>query len=408
MMFRFRIFILILFIAAWVHAQPRDAVRAQIDAATSNAISALREEIKNARITPTLTIGQYLEHMDRPDGLDDVIQRAQQIGGPRWIDDQTCQVRLEISGQRVAHALISLAAVRPRVSPMPPAALDQRLGDIKSRTFAATGTSISADRVVSIRPMDAAGAWSHISDDVRSQAVNAARQDANEHLLESIRPIEVESGTTVDDLLQREPVQQAVQQWLATRPVTGLRFKEDLHVEVEVSAPSDELFNTLLNSARAADATALPADQQTIEQLRREFAKRVTGGIGRAGVSQQPIQTQPATRIELPDRPPMWVMQVFEAEGTSPRREHPLKTKSAAEAAAEQNLRQRIDNLELTRGLTIGQAARQDPAIARAVDRTMMRNRLSKVEWRGEQGIMVRMQIDPNDLWHELRRAVGY
>jgi hypothetical protein len=58
--------------------------------------------------------------------------------------------------------------------------------------------------------------------------------------------------------------------------------------------------------------------------------------------------------------------------------------------------------MQLTRQLSIGEAAKQDPRIADAVDRVLLRARIYKVEYRADGSVMVRMMIDSRDLWYEL------
>src|SRR5204862_7590703 len=136
-------------------------------------------------------------------------------GGPRWIDDQTCQVRLEISGQRVAQALISIAQSNPKKSPIAPELLTGRLRDWNERTFSATGTSTGAAAIEMVRPTDESPAWSRVSDQARQDAITAAKQDAVHKVIESIKPIEL-----VKDALNDAQIQRELERWLASPPVT--------------------------------------------------------------------------------------------------------------------------------------------------------------------------------------------
>lgn len=389
-------------------AAQQDRIRAQVAAATNRAMQSLRADIMAARITPTMTVGQFLEAIDWPDALDDVIQRAQQIGGPRWVDDQTCQVRLEVSGVRLAHALVSVAAMREKISPMPARVLEARLEDFRQRTFAATGTSISVERVLGIRPVDAGDAWHGVSDDARSQAVSAARRDAVQHVIDNIRPVPVDSDRTMADLLNREPVRQAVDNWLSERPVTQVQFRDDLQVELAVSAPPDELLDTILNSARAANGdTQLKMDEKTMEQLRREFARRVSAAVGRAGVSTTAPAGDAPLIVELPAQPPSWITELIEAEAVAEAQPKRIFTKSAAEARATEILRVRIGALPLTRTMSIEDAARKDPRILGAINGALLRARTFKTDFRADGSVMVRMTLDARTLWNELTQAVG-
>src|SRR5438477_7624501 len=86
-----------------------DAEHAQVAAATANAFLTLRGDVEQSSITPGLRVIDFLQRTDGQDAFNKALHRAEQIGGPRWLDDQTCQVRLEISGERIARALVDIA-----------------------------------------------------------------------------------------------------------------------------------------------------------------------------------------------------------------------------------------------------------------------------------------------------------
>jgi hypothetical protein len=390
--------------AAQGHADP---TRAQIEAATADAIRVLKRDIRAATLTPNLTVGDFVSQTDSGDALDETIQGAQQIGGPRWIDDQTCQVKLEVPGAKVARSLVSIAAVRPRQSPLPAAALEQRTSNWKQRSFTATGTSISADRVPVIRPSDPNLRWSGITDDDRRQAVAAARQDAARKLIDSIRPIELSPGKTVGDVVSREQVQKAVTDWVSSQPVVQLRYDDNMELELMVATPPDELLETVMSSASHTQGTTLPSDRASIEALQRAFSRHMTAAVGRAKVTRADGATTTAAAIELPDRPPEWVFQSLDAEATAQPARTRLLTQSAAAGKATDLLRARVNALSLTPDMTIEQAAGANPRIAAAVERVVLRARLYKVDYNADGTAMVRMMLDPRDLWTELRQATS-
>src|SRR4051812_47795684 len=121
--------ILLVVLAPAVIAHAQDSRRDQIAAANARAVDALLAQISQERVGRNVTVGDLLNKTNSTDTFVKTLQRAQQIGGPRWIDDQTCQVRLEISGQRVAQALISLAQSNAKKSPLAPELLTGRLRD---------------------------------------------------------------------------------------------------------------------------------------------------------------------------------------------------------------------------------------------------------------------------------------
>jgi hypothetical protein len=55
--------------------------------------------------------------------------------------------------------------------------------------------------------------------------------------------------------------------------------------------------------------------------------------------------------------------------------------------------------------MTVNDAAAKDPAIARALDRAMLRARVYKVDYGAEGDVTVRMTIDARDVWEEISNA---
>jgi hypothetical protein len=181
--------------------------------------------------------------------------------------------------------------------------------------------------------------------------------------------------------------------------VTNVQFRENLQVELTVSVPADELADVVISSAQSLNIKIADADH-----VRQEFVHHMPPAIGRAEVKQiavKPMTTQPAA-IVLPEQPPTWLGQLIQSEAVAPPANSMLRTKHLAESSASQTLRDRINAMQLTRQLSIGEAAKQDPRIADAVDRVLLRARIYKVEYRADGSVMVRMMIDSRDLWYEL------
>ncbi len=164
--------------AAMSFAQLPDPKREQAAAATARAVERLRVQIAAEPVGRGVTVGDMLDATGGNDTLVKTLQRAQMIGGPRWLDDQTCQVRLEISGPRVAAALVQIDNVNPRKSPIAPDLLAGRLKQWETRTFSATATSTGAAAVDQVRPVDEGPAWAQVSDPSRQQAIAAAKKNA--------------------------------------------------------------------------------------------------------------------------------------------------------------------------------------------------------------------------------------
>src|SRR5205809_2616479 len=66
----------------------------QVAAATANAVDKIRADVEDEWLAPNLTVADFLDRTGSVDELTSTLRRAEQIGGPRWLDDQTCQVKL--------------------------------------------------------------------------------------------------------------------------------------------------------------------------------------------------------------------------------------------------------------------------------------------------------------------------
>src|SRR5687767_1030199 len=225
---RVAVVITVLFMLARTVLAQEDARRDQVEAATSTAVAALREAIGQNTIARGVTVQELLEKTRGTKKLTETLQRAQRIGGPRWVDDQTCQVRLEIAGSRVAGALVQIAASDPERSPVPANVLAARLADWNKRTFSATGTSTGAAEIEHVRPRDESDAWSAVGDEARRNAVANAKQDAINRAIDSVAPIKLPDGRPAGEALATPAARERLSTWLAQRPVTEVEFQDDL------------------------------------------------------------------------------------------------------------------------------------------------------------------------------------
>src|SRR5689334_9358566 len=90
--------------AAATHAQDRR--RDQIQAAHTDALASMMDQVRGAKIQNDLTVGQFLDRTGSEPRLRLALRRdAQQLGATRWPNPDTCQVQLEASGRDVAAEL---------------------------------------------------------------------------------------------------------------------------------------------------------------------------------------------------------------------------------------------------------------------------------------------------------------
>lgn len=380
--------------------------RAQVDAAQANAVDALREEIGRLPLADNLTVQDFLDQTSSSDELDKTLQRAQQVGGPRWLDEQTCQVRLEISGTRVANALSRIATTHQKNSPISPDQLQFAMRDWNNRTFAATGSSTGAAAVEDAAPVSAIDPWAAIDESARRRAVIEARENAIHNVLESIRPIELTKGKTISDILSANhgALERTLTDFLAARPVTAVVFQDDMTVKLTLANPSPEFFDAFRDAAQAQKNLPLPADEQGWNQLRQRMIEQLAPAVGIGRIPDEKAVRPNAASMMLAN-PPDWVNRQIDAEGSADPAGSKLRAARHAEIDARVKLEAQIDALKLTDTQTIAQAAKQNPLIRDAVVRTLRRARIYKSDYRSDGSVWVYMSLDLQDLWEELQRT---
>jgi hypothetical protein len=378
-----------------------DPRQAQIQAARANGIANLREQVLRTKLSRNSTVGDFLDRAQATDDLNAVLDSAQPVGGPRWVDDHVCQMRLELAGPKVSAFLVSIARDESRHSGIKPDALKAKLDDWKNLKFTGVGSSAEGDAVELAKPHDSAGKWSEVSDPARRKAITEARADAVQQAIKAIGAVKLDEKTSVSDALSHAAVSQKMTAWLAQQPVTKIEFLDDLKLSVTISVVPKSLA-AQLKSAVTADASVSrgmtidwPKVSAQAQQLPGAFAGNATA------ILEGPATTLP--NVVLPLTSPDWVDQDLEAEGVATAGESKLKKEVAAEANAVEKIRQQFLLLHIDAKNTLGEAARSDPVLNQAIDRAMKHVHTSRVDYFDDGSVRVRISLDLRAAWDELR-----
>jgi hypothetical protein len=356
------------------------------------------QQVLAARVSQDCTVQKLIDSVGGMDEMSRTIHAAQQIGGPRWLDSQTVQVRLLIEGAAVAQTLNHIVSQNAAKSPLPPQLVQRSLTSWRNRTFSAIGTSTASSDVTRLQPPAQDGNWATVSDADRQKALAMARDNAVSRVVDSLRPIELGSDKTLGDALAIPQVNQSLLTWLNSRPVASVEFRQDLSVRLVLAIPSNGLWQTLKAALTQQKQIAPPASQAGWDWLSTQVEARVASPVG-IGLAQ------PATRaaaVEMPAEAPPWVSQQLQAEATSPAHGSKLHTARAAETMALEQLRHQVEGLALGSSMTIGDAARRDPRIEQAVVRALNRAHPYQVDYKAQGAVTVHVSLSAAELWGQL------
>ena len=191
-----------------------------MNAATAQAFDSLRHEVLAIHLTNDLTVGAFLDRCQANDQMDATLKGAEQIGGTRWLDNQTVQVRLEIHGSDIARTIEEIAGKNSALLPLPLHVLRERLKkDMSGRTYSALGTCTAAAVAGFLRPDPSQIAWRSVGDADRRAAIEAARHSAIDRVIDSLRTVEWNNGKRhLADALAVPMVVDSLRQWLGRSP----------------------------------------------------------------------------------------------------------------------------------------------------------------------------------------------
>lgn len=371
----------------------------QVSAATAEAIDGLRREVLAAQIAPGVTVQNLIDRVGGGEQLDKSLRTARLVGGTRWLDDQTAQVQLVVGGGDIAKVLAKLVHDNPGKSPIPPDRVDRELGGWSERTFSALGTSTSAADIERLRPPAADRAWWGVSDAARKSALVTARDNAVNHVIDSLRPIQFDTGQTLDQALAVPEVRDAVRDWLGNRPIKSVQFDEDLAVRLSLAVQPEDLWHVLKSALSRQSRVAVATGQAGWDRLQEQVVARAAPATG-VGVIEPGRDAPPATLI--PREPPDWAVRQADAQAISPAHGSKLHTARAAEALALEKLRAQINSLPLGTRSTLGDVARNNPRIEEAISKALGRARPYKVDYGSNGSVTVHMSLNLSDLWSEL------
>ena len=124
----------------------------------------------------------------------------------------------------------------------------------------------------------------------------------------------VAPGKSASALLADKSVADRFNDWLTSRPITNVRFHDDLSVEVTLGITGDQVFDTLSNAGGASTNVSFIDAGPQLDSLRRDFESQFSPPVGRGRVDGP--ATAPAGRAQslLPDQPPDWVRNLIRTQ----------------------------------------------------------------------------------------------
>jgi hypothetical protein len=253
--------------------------------------------------------------------------------------------------------------------------------------------------VVAYKPLGAR--WAAVSDEVRRQALTEANQAARQRTLDSVKPVVLIDKTTVEQGLAEPRVGDAVNGWLAERPVTKVDFRDDLTVEVSLAVDPNDFFDMLKTALLRQNVVPAPRDERSWQQVARDFLAHFLPAVGQATAVAGVLVVDGT--FQVPARSPEWAEQTIEVKGSGTGASK-LKAALVAETDARAKLRSRLETLEIETKRPLGELAPKHVIVSTSLERAIERARITRTEYNPDGSASVILWVDLRALWDDLKR----
>jgi hypothetical protein len=300
--------------------------------------------------------------------------------------------------------LQNLADKNPKNLPITAKNLRDRLKrDFAHRSFSGLGACTAAGAADHLRPDPSQMPWRGVSDKDRIAAIDAARHNAADRVLDGLRLVEWGDNRHLADALAVPAFHDALQDWLLARPITSIEFRDDLEVRISLAASPQDFWPVLKSSLEKQSAVSPPHDAKGWENVKHLVVMRM--GPVRGAAPAQPPVVRPG--VAMPATAPPWASDppIIQEGVSMPLGPSKLRTARAAENDAMTNLRSRVAELPFG-NTTLGMAAMRDPHISAAIERAMGEAKIDRVQYDtpAPGAVRVRIALDPAAIWREISK----
>jgi chemotaxis regulatin CheY-phosphate phosphatase CheZ len=223
------------------------------DQAIQDAREKLKQEVLATEVEPGRTVGALLKEKGMEEELNRQLDEVKPVGGARWLDERSCQVRMELPGERVAEILAKASAgragekqiARETVSRMTFVSVGRSSGYAK-KVRSETGRSLVPQQPPEwVNRTISAEAWSRAAKSPLMTA-QAAEADARKVLAERVGALTLAYSTTLQHAGEIDPsIAEATERALNSARVRRTDYGADgsakVRVEINLRGLWDEL-----------------------------------------------------------------------------------------------------------------------------------------------------------------------
>lgn len=387
-------------------------------AAQADAYRQLGEEIKGLKISSNTYVRDYVAESDQiSTELDAFIKGLKMKGRPRYLDDGSCEVVVEVTLSQLIQALKTIQHKYPSGKVIE---FDQMVKFTKKSVIKATGIGVAPGEEPAAaketgatsgryKPWAGVPGWENVTTQGRLLAQRAALTDARRNLAETVKGLRITSNTYVRDfVVESDVIQTDLNAFIkGIKQFGGYRYEPNLIVECDVEVTIQKVIKELTKIrqqmiTRGHNWHRVEFQDVNFEKIVGWGPKKVIKANGTGTVRPDGIKKGAASTGAASSAPsaPAWAADVVTATGTGIVKEGEpptlgrLNAERAAELDAKRNLTEKIYGVHITATTTVKDYVTEHDEVSTDVKQFLAgASRVGEPKYNDDGSVEVTMQL---------------
>lgn len=390
----------------------------------------LAELVKGLQIQSNTYVRDFVAESDQiQTSFDHFIKGAKVSGLPRYYEDGTCELDMEMTLMQVVQALKTIAVEHRHPFGSHTHVWDEMIQFNQKKVIRVTGSGVPRPEPTFGEPLEAQApvyssptggmpGWENVTAQGRLMAQRAAKVDAYRNLAEVVKGLQISSNTYVRDFVaESDEISTRLDTFLkSVKQIGPYRYMPDGIVECDVEVAIQTIVKELV-AIRDWHVHRHPNYQwrhvhlRTVrfEEITKIYPKKFVRATGNGTVPAKYMRSSsPAEKHPMVASKPVWASQMLSALGTGiptegvSSEEGKIMAMRAAEMDAKRNLAEMVYGVQINSQTTVRDYVTENDQIQAKVQTVLAGARVSNPVFLEDGSVEIVAEISMEEVWDQL------